>query len=453
MKKIVYSLALFLTLAAFSCASAQEIRTETVYVPQNTDFVSMRQNIERPISQLYVNGKSAVKLVYDTTNYIVVGFERNESNPLENKWVIVKGMTLIIDDPDGYAFYEIHLKKNELQLIKNSFRSTIIYASAPYVNSETDVPTSYETSGNIARKQQLDEAQRQLDEARNGLSKALIQKHGERIETHTYITDTLYVDSTDELIPLEPITVEDFPTGEVIEVIEDGDSILLRQSHYQKYHYDWEDRSGMAFLWGFNNWGSNWYNGLNKMDGAYELRTSFSSWQLEFNYAIIVTRHFNLDIGIGYESDIYKFSTPLVDIDNNGIFQDRNITYPNYSNYTTNNQVFDNTHLNDWSSRFVTRYFSLPIGIVFRFNDFKIGFTAVPALSFISSHTGLKHEIDAKNIEYQDAENISNFITPYKLDLRFTLRYAHFGIFAQVATTSLFNNKDVYPFKIGFIIK
>lgn len=460
MKKILYPLALFLALVAFGGVNAQQVIIETTAAIQSDNLVTLRQNINRPITQFFVEGHSAVKLVYDTTNYIVVSFEKQETNPLEEKWVVVKGMTLFIDDPDGYALYEVHLKKSELQIIKNDYKSTILYASAPYLygGSEPEAKPT-ETTGNLAVQQQLDEARDQLDKARNELvgvkdklSKTLRKNRDEKIETYV-VTDTFFVDSTGEMIELEPIT-DDF---EIIEmVVDDDDTTIVDKPRRNNYYYHWEDRSGGAFLWGFNNWGSNWYNGLNKMEGAYELRTSFSSWQLELTYSVVMTRHFCLDLGVGYESDIYKFTAPLIDIDNNGFFQDMYSTSlsSNYGNYTVGNQVFENTRLDDWSSRLVTRYFSLPIDFVFRFNnDFKIGFAAIPALAFSSSHTGLKHEIDTKELEHIDVESVSKYITPYKLDLRFTVRYDHFGVFAQFSTTSLFTNKDVYPIKIGFILK
>ena len=459
MRKIIYPLALFLALATFGGINAQQVITETVTVADN--IVSKRQNINRPITQLIVEGKSAVQLVYDTTNFIVVSFSENEANPLDERWVIVKGMTLAINDPEGWSIYEVHLKKSDLKIIKNNIKTQILYTSAPYLDLDTDsITLSPLTTGNLARNQQLDEARHQLDEARHQLiearkelSKALVKKHGERVETYTYTVNDS-IDSTSDFIPLEPIEV--IESNEVIETVVDDDTTVTRKPRPKKYHYNFEDRTGGALLWGFNNWGSEWYNGLNKMGGAYELRTSFSSWQLELSYAVIMTRHFYLDIGIGYESDIYKFSTPIIDIDENGILQDRNTVYlnSNYSNYTAVNQAFEGTRLDDWSSRLVTRYLSLPVEMVVRFgDDFKIGLAAIPALALSSSHTGLKHEIETRDLEYQDVENISKFITPYKLDLRLSMRYEHFGVFAQVATTSLFTDKDVYPIKIGLIIK
>lgn len=484
MKKILYPLALFFALTAFGSINAQNIKDRNVAKP-NVEFVLdndmvVRQNINRPINQLLVKGKSSVMVVYDSVNYIDAVFNPDEANPLDEKWIVVKGFNLIVDDPNGQAYYVIHLKKDELHSVKNSSGSIIIYVSLnnsassdqETVDSETmdnghnSTTSAAWSSNNMARQQQIEEARQQLEIARKNLAKLLnktsdnvISKHDNITDGSVIITDTFYVDSTDDVIPLEPIDeiaeamVDDYDSNNATDK---KSQISIGNDYHPFDRYSFEDRAGTAFLWGFNNWGNNWYNGLGKMDGAYELRTSFSSWQLEFTYAVIMTRHFYLDLGFGYESDIYKFTTPLVDIDNNGIFQDRMTTYlnNNYNNQIANNQVFQNTNLNDWSSRFVTRYFSIPIDFVFRFNnEFKIGFSAIPALGFSSCHTGLKHEIDNRYLEHLDIENVSKFITPYKLDLRFSMRFGHFGFFAQVSTISLFKDKDVYPFKIGFIIK
>lgn len=448
MKKILYPLALFMALAAWGTSNAQSVKkgnaAEAVVETTTDKDIVVRQNIKRPITQLIVKGKSSVMLVYDTVNYVEAVYNPDEVDPLEEEMIVVKGFTLLVDDPDGTGYYVIHLKKKELQSVKNSSGNPIIYVElndtaspqlefgdSTTVGRESGKDTTYTlTTSNLARQQQVEEARQQLGEARQNLAKTL------------------------DRIPLEPIevVVDDYDSSAT-----SGNGSTTIISYGREYDsYSFEDRAGAAFLWGFNNWGDKWYNGLGKMDGVYELRTSFSSWQLEFTYAVIMTRHFYVDLGIGYESDIYKFTTPLVDIDNNGILVDRGSTYLHNDNNskTGDNQALTNTTLDDWSSRLVTRYFSIPIDMVFRFdNDFKIGFSAIPALGFSSSHTGLKHEIDNRSLEYLDAENISKHITPYKLDLRLSMRFDHFGFFAQVSALSLFKEKDVYPIKIGFIIK
>jgi hypothetical protein len=66
------------------------------------------------------------------------------------------------------------------------------------------------------------------------------------------------------------------------------------------------------FLWGFHNWGSTPFNGLMRMDGGYALQTTFSSYQLEAVYYPMVSDNWRLGLGLGYGSDVYKFSDDYV---------------------------------------------------------------------------------------------------------------------------------------------
>ena len=67
------------------------------------------------------------------------------------------------------------------------------------------------------------------------------------------------------------------------------------------------------FHWGFNNWGTSQLNGLSGIsDAAYNLKTSFSSYQLSMGYNIMNSRTIEAGVGIGYESDVYKYNTPEV---------------------------------------------------------------------------------------------------------------------------------------------
>ena len=426
-------------------------KPQTLTMTQTENVSVLRQNISRPITSLQVKGKSAVQLFRDTTNYIQVTYNPIESDPINDNFIAIKGMTLTIDDPDGEAFYEVHLKKSELQFVTHDIQATIIYGNNDVPN--TDVDTSNFTSGNMALQQQIDIAREQLANARKELRKVYSPNNSDQTDT----SDVIYEFDESEFLdaPVEVITEPYDGTFNGDEyVIDDDEPVEIKK---YRPSYSWEDRTKGAFLWGFNNWGSEWYNGLSKMDGAYNLKTSFSSWQLEAQYALIMTRHFNFSVGLGYESDIYKFSTPLIDIDNYGVFYDRMDVMPthNYSDYLLNNNEFNGTSLDDWSTRLVTRYISMPITVGVRFNDFKIGLTALPALGINTSHTGLKHEIDEHGLEYQDVHDISKFIQPYKFDLRLDLRYDDFGFFIQTSTASLFTDgcPDAYPIKIGFIIK
>ena len=316
----------------------------------------------------------------------------------------------------------------------------------------------------MALHQSIEDARRRLNEAKEQMRKSkeeykehirdLKRKQAGIVEvvseefTVPDSTDTAFWNSWDNQYTFDG---SEFDTEET-EVAED-------ESEYwdEDWDYYFEDRFSPSFLWAFTNWGDQWYNGLSKLDGAYNLKTSFSSWQLEAQYAVIMTRHFKFLLGVGYESDIYKFSNPLVEIDANGNIRNAIDALPNqsYSDFIASNHIFDGTNLNDWSSKLVARYISLPVSLGFRTDSFDIGFTALPALTINMRNCGLKQELDTRNIEHRSVTDISNSLAPYKIDLRIDMRFHHIGLFLQVATSPLFqsSNQDLYPIKFGFIIK
>lgn len=220
-------------------------------------------------------------------------------------------------------------------------------------------------------------------------------------------------------------------------------TMSMRQPESDKSpEYNPSDRSNFDFHWGFNNWGSTPYNGLMGMsDAGYDLHTSFSSYQLSENYSIILRRHFACGIGLGYESDVYKFNSPYVDY-NNGAFTAKDST--------TANGYF--------SSRFVTRYVQLPIHLTYyakaNHKGFQTSLSIIPALGFTGNHTGLKHQVHQRGRDPQDQRNLSDDLNPYKLDVRLDLSMkGGLGIFVQASTLPVFvQGAKIYPIKIGFKI-
>lgn len=209
----------------------------------------------------------------------------------------------------------------------------------------------------------------------------------------------------------------------------------------RRKHHTTFDRTNLDFLWGFNNWGTSPLNGLVGMsDPAYDLRTSFSSYQLSYNYRVVMTDHFDLSIGLGYESDVYKYNTPYVEFAG-GAFSaaDR----PSADGYYT--------------SRFVTRYVQLPVGIGYcaksKHKGFNIRLSAIPALGWCGKHTGLKHELHQSGRNEQDQANLKDILNPYKLDIRLDIDFGGLGVFLQAATLPVFvEGTRIYPIKLGFII-
>lgn len=201
----------------------------------------------------------------------------------------------------------------------------------------------------------------------------------------------------------------------------------------------------LSFAWAFNNWGDAPFNGLNGMSGTYSLGTTFSSYQLALIYTPLNVKHWVIGIGVGYESDIYRFSgdtyTSVIPTDN-----------PDVS--TFGYKVLGN---GTWSSRLVARYVTLPISFMYKpTKKFGIGLAAIPGLNYTSSNTGLKHKGKSffDNSKMSDVEDVSRVMNPYKLDARLTLVFANIGVFLQVPTMPVLKNmdQDVYPIKFGFIL-
>lgn len=197
------------------------------------------------------------------------------------------------------------------------------------------------------------------------------------------------------------------------------------------------DRSYFAFHWGFNNWGPDQLSGLTGMsDAAYDLRTSFSSYQLSTGYNFVKTNHIEAGIGIGYESDVYKYNTPGVSFDD-----------------VTNSLTEVLPSSNDMSTKLCTRYVTLPVGIAYQTkgSGMKIRLSAIPGLGFSSKHTGLKFD-DGSTVKRYSMKEVLN---PYKLDVRVDLMFGGLGVFLQVATMPMMNDdfsQKLYPIKFGFVI-
>lgn len=201
------------------------------------------------------------------------------------------------------------------------------------------------------------------------------------------------------------------------------------------------DRGHFDFHWGFNNWGSSPFSGLVGMSEAgYDLRTSFSSYQISYRYSFVMGAHLDLSLGLGYESDVYKFNRPYIDYAD-GDFYERNAA-PSNGYYST---------------RFVTRYVQLPVALGWRSkangNGLNLRLSAIPALGWCGKHTGLKHELHKEGSNEQDQANLKDFINPYKLDVRLDIDFGGIGVFLQVAALPLFvDTVKIYPIKLGFAI-
>jgi len=209
----------------------------------------------------------------------------------------------------------------------------------------------------------------------------------------------------------------------------------LREQNCARRH-----RFSFRFAWGFHNWGSSPIRGMSKLGGAYNLRTSFSSYQLELMYHGRVCDHFFLGCGVGYESDVYKFTSPYV------TFAPPTATGPGAFKISDSEVQA--------SSRFVARYVSLPISFKWTPDDvFYIGLAAIPAINYSSNNTGLKHKYSTVEASGKDREEVTT-VKPFKVDARLTVGLGGLTVFWQVSPFALFENMEqpCYPMKIGFMV-
>ncbi|MBR1833955.1 MAG: hypothetical protein IJ785_00365 [Bacteroidales bacterium] len=201
------------------------------------------------------------------------------------------------------------------------------------------------------------------------------------------------------------------------------------------------------FGWAFTNWGREPWSGLNSVSGSNALGTTFSSYQLELVYHPLCTKHFQLGIGLGYGSNIYRFNAPYV-----------TLATP-LDDSPARFAAIDRTD-GQWASRMVARYVTLPVSITWTpkaFSDFSIGLAAIPGVNYTSGNTGLKHqgENPANRGKTSDVENLSAVMNPLQLDARLSLNYSHISVFVQMATLPVMKNfdEDLYPIKLGFTLR
>ena len=367
---------------------------------------TVRENIPcNEITNIKALAKTHLVWIHDKECYVQISYDEQQVNPQGKYNVTVENNTLTFNDETGKYNYELHLDSTNVDITING--------------AEVEV-----TFPNGTRQTQYSITESSLSSIANEF-KGLID---ELVNVFDSVSSATAAKSK-----VNPSTAS---------------------NGKKKRQYSVSERTNLDFHWAFNNWGDQWYNGLMKMDGPYNLRTSFSSYQLSENYAVVMTPHTKLSIGIGYESDVYKFTDNYVTMDaTTGALATQDQAGVDAVSGVTGSL------LGDWSTRLVTRYVTLPIEFEYRdmgiLKGFKMAIGVIPGLSFSSKNTGLKHELERRGRNYQDnQEGVSKFINPYKLDVRLTFKRKGFGVFLQVPTMPVFidTGTKVYPIKIGFVI-
>ena len=387
------SLISFALLMAASLSSWAQTKTVRENIPCNS------------ITNIQALGKTHLVWIHDKECYVQISYDQQQIDPKGEYYVSVDNNTLTFNDGTGKLNYELHLDSNNVEITLDGSEVEVTFPNGVRHTVNSIVESSFTSIGNEL-KGLIDELVYVFDSVSNATSAK--SNSGPNVNN-------------------------------------DGK---------KRRKYSVADRTNFDFHWGFNNWGDQWYNGLMKMEGPYNLRTSFSSYQLSENYAIVMTPHTKLSIGIGYESDVYKFTDNYVSMDvTNGALMTQDQAGVNAVRNVTG------SNLGNWSTRLVTRYVTMPIEFEYRdkgvLRNFRISLGVIPGLSFSSKNTGLKHELEQRGRNYQDSQSgVSRFINPYKLDVRLTFKRKGLGMFLQVPTLPVFIDTatKVYPIKIGFML-
>ncbi|MCR4932461.1 MAG: hypothetical protein K5918_08540 [Bacteroidales bacterium] len=387
------SLISFALLMAASLSSWAQTKTVRENIPCNS------------ITNIQALGKTHLVWIHDKECYVQISYDQQQIDPKGEYYVSVDNNTLTFNDGTGKLNYELHLDSNNVEITLDGSEVEVTFPNGVRHTVNSIVESSFTSIGNEL-KGLIDELVYVFDSVSNATS------------------------------------------------AKSNSNPNINNNGKKRRKYSVADRTNFDFHWGFNNWGDQWYNGLMKMEGPYNLRTSFSSYQLSENYAIVMTPHTKLSIGIGYESDVYKFTDNYVsmDVTNGALMTQDQAGVDAVSNVTGSN-------LGNWSTRLVTRYVTMPIEFEYRdkgvLRNFRISLGVIPGLSFSSKNTGFKHELEQRGRNYQDSQSgVSRFINPYKLDVRLTFKRKGLGMFLQVPTLPVFIDTatKVYPIKIGFML-
>ncbi len=436
-----------ITFAILALLAVQVLAQEVKFTADKADWHSVSWSdkwnvlrfeipIETPIPHAEVTGKAMLIAVPDTVQYLkAYTFDVQDIYDMLTRFSLKDGK-LIISDPN-LSLYILHYTGETIDLITSGSRSHVCVESIEVVNSidsafSTFVEVSSETGSSFLMKSMI----------------RIMKMPGKDLQSIAYgfktgmdagtssvnFTNSVFPQTSSEVIEdNQTFRPSDYQISEDLN-ISPSENLSKKEAYGNPCQFD--------FLWGFNNWGGSPFTGLMGMsDAGYSLRTSFSSYQLEGYYNLILTRHFNFGLGLGYESDIYKFSNDYVDYRADAFTAIDTLAAGGY-----------------YSTRFVTRYVQLPVHIGWRVKEsshkgFRIELAAIPALGWCGKHTGLKHEFHQDGTNPQDQRNLTDAVNPFKLDVRLKLKFVGIGVFLQVATMPLFiDGTKIYPIKLGFFL-
>ena len=188
----------------------------------------------------------------------------------------------------------------------------------------------------------------------------------------------------------------------------------------------------LYFGYGYTNWSKDMFS-FSTPNNDYDLHWS-SSWDLGFKFTIEPWKKWTASIGLGYQSNIYRF--------------DDGFSLGEFTSLGNDNKS-SNKH-----QKLVARYVVMPLMFHYSLgNEFVVKIGAIPGVNFRTSHTVYKRNYDlGKNhIEESMGTSFKDF-NPFKVDAQVSIAYEGIGIYYRQSLTKIFKynrGEKLYPFTIG----
>ena len=209
------------------------------------------------------------------------------------------------------------------------------------------------------------------------------------------------------------------------------------------------------FSWAFNNWSGAAFNPFKEAPKGYELNTTFTSYQLSLGYHFNIFRHkLFLDLGLGYESDVYKFQDLKTSTNNVGtmVLSGGPTLDAIGSGYSS---ILNGYRYYNYSLSLVTRSITLPITLKYRKRGFTASLSVIPGINYSSRNTGYKYKMIYYDSKPTYKNIVSGEINTFKCDVRLSVGLWNFvKVFFQASTVPLLDDSEnrLYPFKFGFTL-
>ena len=196
---------------------------------------------------------------------------------------------------------------------------------------------------------------------------------------------------------------------------------------------------------GWNNWGSRPLAGLGGMDNDAAVDFRFGHMDFTFSVPVLNSRHYGLYVGLGVETDIYRFEKPIVDYVKPGFTAS---PAPSIATVAGSNP-------DSWSTFLYTNAITIPITFSYEpwsYKTFCVRLSAIPGVRL--NDGGLTQTYRSTSVSVSANDLTSRKQTNrFMLDARLAVYYKSIGIYLQTATAPMLKsgNDKLFPVSLGFL--